>query len=175
MMRALLLLLTTLPLCGQFSGLATTDDGSVLYFSSTLQLSGTTNENAAGKIFRYDSTGVHFVAQVMKVPAAGGIMLASTNPYNLTSAYVSGSGSVTGYIGTADCTGGCYYQGLLQTTLQYPGSLVPTSLPFGCAISANARYANCITAGRETHEQYGVFDLFAGTQALPYAPTCFGS
>jgi uncharacterized protein (TIGR03437 family) len=157
----------------QFSGLAVTDDGSQLYFSSSLQLAGTTNENTYSKIFRYDGPGIHLVAQVARVGTAGGIMLPDSNPYNLTSAYVSGNGSVTGYVGTADCPDGpCYFQGFQQTTLQFPGSFTPTVLPYGCQISKNARYALCITGGRQPNfQQYSVFDLF-GNQKPIYSPSC---
>lgn len=174
MPRAFFLFLSILPLFGQFSGLATTDDGSQLYFSSVLQLSGTSNENTYAKIFRYDASGIHFVAQVDKIAIAPGPGTPSTNPYSLTSAYVSGTGSVFGYVGIADCFTGvptCYYAGLEQTTLQYEGSFSAYSLPYGCTISKNARYAACITGGRQTYEQYGVFDLF-GLQKPIYSPGC---
>jgi len=168
-----LLLIATFPLFAQFSGLAVTDDGSQLYFSSSLQLAGTTDENTYSKIFRYDGTGIHFVAQMARVATAGGIMLPDSNPYNLTAAYVSGNGSVPGYVGTADCPDGpCYYQGFQQTTLEFVGSFMPTVLPYGCQISKNARYALCITGGRQPiYQQYSAFDLF-GNQKLIYAPDC---
>jgi uncharacterized protein (TIGR03437 family) len=93
----------------------------------------------------------------------------------LTAAYVSGNGGVTGYVGTADCPDGpCYYWALQQTTLQFVGSFTPYVLPYGCQISKNARYALCITGGREPiYQQYSVFDLF-GNQKPIYAPACGG-
>jgi uncharacterized protein (TIGR03437 family) len=175
-MRASLVFLSLIPAMAQFSGLAVTDDGSQLYFSSSLQLAGTTDENTYSKIFRYDGTGIHFVAQMARVATAGGMMLPDSNPYNLTAAYVSGNGSVPGYVGTADCPDGpCYYQGLQQTTLQFVGSFTPYVLPYGCQISKNARYALCNTAGRlPVYQEYSVFDLF-GTQKPIYSPACFDS
>lgn len=170
-MRASLVFLSVIPAMAQFSGLASTDDGSQLYFSSPLQLAGTTDENNYSKIFRYDSMGIHFVAQVARVATAGGYLLATSNPYNLTSAYVSGNGSVYGYVGTADCSGGCYYQGLQQTTLQFAGSFTPYVLPYGCQVSKNARYALCLTGGRAASEYFAVFDLF-GTGKPIYYPAC---
>jgi hypothetical protein len=153
MLRALLRFVTTFPL-PQFSRLATTDDGSQLYFSLSAQLRGTTNENEYRKIFRYDSSGLHFFAQKDRIAVAGGIMTPTSNPYSLTSAYVSGNGSVVGYVGAADCPDGlCSYQGLLQTTLQFEGALFPTTLPYGCALSKNAQYAMCITGGSEPAQQ----------------------
>ncbi len=170
-MRASLIFLSVIPAVAQFSGLASTDDGSQLYFSSPLQLAGTTNENTSSKIFRYDSTGIHFVAQMAKVATAGGYLLPTSNPYNLTSAYVSGNGSVFGYVGTADCPSGpCYYQGVQQTTLQFSGSFSPYVLPYGCQVSKNARYA-CLTGGRAVSEYFAVFDLF-GTGKPIYGPAC---
>jgi uncharacterized protein (TIGR03437 family) len=176
-MRTALVFLSLIPAMAQFSGLAVTDDGSQLYFSSSLQLAGTTDENTYSKIFRYDGTGIHFVAQMARVATAGGgivpTMLPTSNPYNLTSAYVSGNGSVPGYVGTADCPAGpCNYQGLQQTTLQFAGLFTPYVLPYGCQISKNARYALCITGGREPiYQQYSVFDLF-GNQKPIYSPSC---
>jgi hypothetical protein len=172
-MRASLVFLSLIPAMAQFSGLAVTDDGSQLYFSSPLQLAGTTDENTYSKIFRYDASGIHFVAQMARVATAGGIMLPDSNAYNLTAAYVSGNGSVPGYVGTADCPDGpCYYLGLQQTTLQFVGSFTPYVLPYGCQISKNARYALCITGGREPiYQQYSVFDLF-GNQKPISSPGC---
>jgi uncharacterized protein (TIGR03437 family) len=170
-MRASLIFLSLIPAMAQFSGLATTDDGSQLYFSTPLQLAGTTDENTYSKIFRYDGTGIHLVAQVARVATAGGIDLPDSNAYNLTSAYVSGNGTVTGYVGTAD--GGTYYviQNKQQTTLQYPGSFTPYVLPYSCQISKNARYALCVTGGLHSDVDYSVFDLF-GTQTPIYSPGC---
>lgn len=171
-MRVSLIYLSLIPAMAQFSGLAATDDGSQLYFSSSLQLAGTTNENTYSKIFRYDGTAIHFVAQMARVATAGGIGLPTSNAYNLTAAYVSGNGSVPGYVSTADCPAGpCYYQGLQQTTLQFVGSFTPYVLPYGCQISKNARYALCVTGGRAANFQYSVFDLF-GNQKPIYSPSC---
>jgi uncharacterized protein (TIGR03437 family) len=163
MLRIYILFLIILPAFGQFTGLATTDDGKQFYFSTSLQLSGTTNENSYPKIFRYDNNGIRLVAQVDKVAIAPGIGTPSSNPYNLTSAYVSGNGSVFGYVGVADCNTGvptCYYAGLDQTTLQYYGGIWPLQLPWGCSLSKNAQYAMCITGGRVTYEQYSLINLF---------------
>ncbi len=163
MQRTFLFFLIILPAFGQFTGLATTDDGKQLYFSTSLQLGGTTDENQYAKIFRYDSNGIRFVAQADKVAIAPGIGTPSSNPYNLISAYVSGNGSVFGYLGVADCNTGvptCYYAGLDQTTLQYDGGIWPLQLPWGCSLSKNAQYAVCITGGRVTYEQYSLINLF---------------
>ncbi len=103
---------------GQFSGLAVTDDGSQLYFSSSLQLIGSKNEvihtrrffamltaRPGGPAFenafrRSDGGGsFHLAAQVDKV-ATGAASGALTNFYSLSNPYVSGDGSVTGYVGT---------------------------------------------------------------------------
>ncbi|MGA3186386.1 MAG: hypothetical protein ABSF22_04685 [Bryobacteraceae bacterium] len=67
MPRALLIILATFPLPAQFSGLATTNDGTQLYFSSSLQLSGTTDENPYSKIFLYNASGFHLAAQVHRI------------------------------------------------------------------------------------------------------------
>jgi uncharacterized protein (TIGR03437 family) len=173
-MTCALFLFLTFPLFAQFSGLATTDDGSQLYFSTSLQLKGTTSENLYRKIFRYDSSGLHFVAQADRVAIANGYPRL-TNPYNLVSGYISGNGSVVGYVGYADCAG---FQlcastpGMGQTTLQYSGALFPTTLPYDCAITRNARYAACATVHSVNFTQYSVYDLFASIQNPIYKPIC---
>ena len=136
MLRAIFFSLTIVPAFAQFRGLSTTNDGSQLYFSSALQLNGSIGENSYAKIFRYDSSGLHFVAQADRVAVPNGYPRLS-NPYNLSDSYISGNGSVTGYVGYADCAG---FQlcvsgpGISQTTLQYPGALFPTIIrsAWGC-------------------------------------------
>jgi hypothetical protein len=158
-MRVSLIFFSLIPAMGQFSGLAATDDGSQLYFSSSLQLAGTTNENTYSKIFRDDSTGIHFVAQMARVATARGIMLPNSNPYNLTGAYVSGSGSVSGYVGTADCPHGpCYYQGFSK-----PHCNSPDRSRHLCFLTA-ARSAR--TPGTRCASREGASRIFSNTPCL---------
>jgi uncharacterized protein (TIGR03437 family) len=139
MHRFLPALLLMAPAFGQFSGLATTNDGSKLYFSSLLQIVGSTNENSYEKIFYYDGANFHLFAQ--RSPS-------DTNFYHLEAPYVSGNGAVTGYQAISACMGidaSCDELSPTVTTLFYPGSLFPSTLGYGCTLSKNAQYALCQT------------------------------
>ena len=61
MRRILFVLLSILPLFGQFSSLATTGDGSVVYFATTLRLKAS-DQNTDSKIFVADESGVRLVS-----------------------------------------------------------------------------------------------------------------
>ena len=190
MPRALLLVLAIFlwlgqSMFGQFSGLATTDDGSQLYFSSSLQLIGSKNENPYSKIFRYDASGgsgvrdafrrsegggsFHLAAQVDKV-ANGAMTGILTNFYNLSNPYVSGDGSVTGYVGTADCVGICLPVDASQTTLQ---SAVPATLPHACQVSRNAQCALCHISDGGVYGSAWIVSLITGAQSAGSDSKCF--
>jgi uncharacterized protein (TIGR03437 family) len=174
MPRAIFLFLPIVPLFAQFRGLSTTNDGSQLYFSSSLQLAGAPQENSYGKIFRYDSAGLHFVAQVDRVAVTGAYPRLS-NPYNLVSGYISGRGSVVGHVGAADCAGFDLCPStpqMAQTTLQYPGTLFPTVLPYNCVITSNAQYAACAIVDGVDGATYSVYNLFANPETPIYTPSC---
>jgi uncharacterized protein (TIGR03437 family) len=168
MPRALLFLLTTVSLFGQFYGLSTNNDGTQLYFSAPLQLSGTTNENPYSKIFRYDSAGLHFVAQMDPITLPNGSYVL-TNAYNLVAGYISGNGNVTGYVGNAGC-GPYIAPGCSQTTLFYQG--LATTLPYSCAVSKSARYAACAIELEALAVSYAVYDIFGSVQTPAYIPLC---
>jgi hypothetical protein len=184
MPRALFLRLTILLffgpyVLGQFSGLATTDDGSQLYFSSSLQLKGTENENPYPKIFRYNGNerprvrdvGVeyfHLAAQVDKV-ANGATSGVVSNFYNLNSAYVSGDGTVTGYIGFADCAGSCFHGVISQTTVR---SSVPVTIPGLCQMSRNAQFAFCLAFDSGLFYPASIINLITGVQNGALGTSC---
>lgn len=193
MPRALLLVLTIFlwfgqSMFGQFSGLAVTDDGTQVYFSSTLQLIGTKNENPYSKIFRFDGSGrpdvrdpfhrpelggdFHLVAQVDKV-ANGATTGVLTNFYNLSQAYVSGDGKITGYVGTADCVGAagqCVGVNVSRTTLP---SAVSATLPYACQVNRNAQFALCHISGDGVFVSVRVVSLVTGAQSAPLGTHCF--
>src|SRR5712671_3952021 len=91
-----LLLATTCVCFGQPFGLATTNDGSRLYFSSTLRLRGS-DEYLTSKIFMMDSAGAHLIDDEGQPPGA---------VWNdLYSPSVTGDGSFLVYNAEYSCLG----------------------------------------------------------------------
>src|SRR5579863_6639464 len=100
-MRTVVLLLfagNSLPVFGQFTGLATTTDGSKLYFSSSLRLRGSNQEDAP-KIFSYDA-GFKLVREV---DLDNSIPENESNYYKLIEPQVSGDGKVVAFTSGQDC------------------------------------------------------------------------
>lgn len=86
----------------QFSNLATTRDGTVLYFSSPLSLRGD-DEFAYQKIFSIDPAGIHLVEQFERGPSVGAY---AANFYNAIEPDVSGDGSIRSFVAQRTCNGG---------------------------------------------------------------------
>jgi len=148
-MRTVLFLSFAIPAMAQFSSLATTTDGSQLYFSSTLQLTGSTDTSSNGKIFRYDGTHFYLYATLAKVVSTAPPPLfgptVSSNYYNLGTPSISGNGATTGYVGSADCAN-CFYpyrELAAQTTFEFAGALGELVLPGACNVNTSGRYALC--------------------------------
>ncbi len=181
-MRALLILIS-LPLAAQFSNLTTTNDGSRLYFSSTLQLTGSTDPTSNRKIFVYDGTSIRLFASIAKVsyalpPPASTQSAIVSNYYDLRSPLLSGNGTETGYVGYADCVGPCTYNRVLgaQTTFQFAGAIGSLTLPYACNVSASGRYALCQTGLVPGYPLPAVLiDLATMQQSVPIATGCAGS
>jgi len=118
----------------QITGMATTDDGSVLYFSTPFRLTGT-SEPGTSKIYAYDASG--FRLYVDQFP----------NPYNTTIGHpwVSGDASVVAYTGTYSLTNICGF--MEECTMVYTqtaverGAAPPAVLNEAAVIGANGRYA----------------------------------
>src|ERR1035438_7961102 len=89
MRTIVLLIFAGLPILAQFSGLATTTDGSQLYFSSTLRLRGST-ESDAPKIFRHGAS-FSLVREVLRDDSVPDQL---SNYYMLIEPQVSGDGKV---------------------------------------------------------------------------------
>jgi hypothetical protein len=87
-------------LLGQFHNLATTDDGSLLIFSSALPMQGTT-QFSWDKLFSIDSAGLKLYQQREQEPPAPGSML--SNYYLMRSAELSGDGGVSALITQRVC------------------------------------------------------------------------
>ncbi|HWC00359.1 MAG TPA: hypothetical protein VG672_26810, partial [Bryobacteraceae bacterium] len=138
-MRALVLAwLAAGSLLAQFQDLATPDDGSVLYFSSSLRLSGSTQFLFA-KLFRMDATGIHLYAQ--QAPGAS-LGRTTENFYLLTAPDVSADGTVLAYTASRPCSGG---SGCIPVE-QHQGHIVGAGQTERVAagyvrISRNGRYA----------------------------------
>jgi len=103
MKRVLLLtLLLAAGAAAQFHGLSTTEDGSVLYFSSAARQRGS-QQYAWDKLFAVDGSGVRLVAQREQGEVYGWTV---TNFYALQSPEVSADGSVLAFTGWRHCGGG---------------------------------------------------------------------
>src|SRR5262249_37537200 len=116
----------------QITGIATTNDGSVLYFATPFNLAGSPGSPST-KIYTYDSSGVRLYADQFP-DAKSGI---SSKPW------VSGDGSVVAYGGVfyLDQCGikPCHIATYL--TAVQTGSAEPVILNGSAIISANARFA----------------------------------
>jgi uncharacterized protein (TIGR03437 family) len=123
----------------QFQDLATSDDGSILYFSSAQRLDRAT-QNLYLKLFRMDATGIHLHAQQAPGEDLG---RTTSNFYELAGADVSADGTVLAYTASRPCYGGsgCIpverFQGHI-TGLPGQSGLIFTGR---VRISRNARYA----------------------------------
>ena len=90
-----------LPLCvaAQIRDLATTNDGSVLYFSTVYRQKGT-DQPGYPKIFRYSEKGLELFREFPLIRQGH-----DTNFNQAVRPCVSGDGSVVAYTRTRDCTG----------------------------------------------------------------------
>ena len=171
---ALLLFLTPILLFGQSmpaDTFATTDDGSQLYFISSLVLRGSTGESTTPKLFKYANRTFSLVAQVPYSNPGGNVSY-----WDFLEPRVSGDGTVSGYVATQGCGNSCNLslgQGY-QTTLQFPGSATPLTLPYYCQISRNAQYALCVTAELAL-QQVAIVNLTTLQMSAPQSTACNGN
>ena len=84
----------------QFSNLATSRDGKILYFSSPLSLRGAP-EQPYQKVFRIDSAGIHPVVQIDRTGPIGAPNL--SNFYLAIEPDLSADGSVFSYVASRTC------------------------------------------------------------------------
>ncbi len=181
-MRAALIFLTAIPALAQFSGLATTKDGSQLYFSSPMQLTGSTDTSSNAKIFRYDGTNFFLYAQLARVASTGPPPVAgptiSSNYYTLGNPFVSGDGATTGFVGYADCAE-CSYDRVLpaQTTFEFTGAAGELVLPRECGVNTSGRFALCqVETGSPFNPAPGVLIDLASLQTIAFLQTyCWGN
>ncbi|MBZ5728336.1 MAG: hypothetical protein LAP87_25555 [Acidobacteriia bacterium] len=158
-MRAVVLsLIFLLPASGQFTGLATTDDGSRLWFASVLRLRGT-DELPSSKIFRFSGSSFQLFAQsqgVSSVPPPAGNSPAAPG---LAFPSVSGDGNIVSYAGEG------------HTTVLFSDGRPAIIVPDLGQLSRNGRFALSLSKGGFFSDT-GVFrvDLVTGAiTSLPFA------
>ena len=127
----------------QITGMATTDDGSVLYFATALNLLGSRHP-ATARIYVCDAGGLRVYAD--RFPGAAPPNTVLSNPW------VSGDGSVVAYRGTYTAGSGTQTLTAIQR-----GSGAPMVLNSAAVLSANGQYALIpgpalldLTSGAET-------------------------
>lgn len=124
--QIVLICLAAVPLISQIRDLATTDDGGVLYFSTTLRLKGS-SQFQNEKIFRYADGVFELVAQVEPVVTLSD---GSTFKFNYRLPTVSGDGRVLAYDGTASCFGGALCFGAFTARGFITGATLPSPMTF---------------------------------------------
>ena len=130
----------------QYSGLATTEDGAQLYFSSPLVLSGT-EEHSYPKIFRY--TGAFELYR--QVQPQGIPPFDRANAFQLTDPEVTADSTAVAYTANAVCNGGSSCFSFVRQEANLDGANVEgTLLQDGTIrLSANGKYAlviRCLAA-----------------------------
>ncbi len=136
MFKFLVPLLSAISLLAQTAHLATTDDGSVLYFASTLRQPGA-GQSMATKLFRIDSSGAHLIDDEGNVGVGAGY-------WNLSNPSVSGDGSRLVYTARVPCgcSTVCVHDELStpRTPPGAPGLFIQTDMG-GVVMSRNGRFA----------------------------------
>ncbi|MBN9659427.1 MAG: hypothetical protein J0H49_14680 [Acidobacteria bacterium] len=120
----------------QFASLSTTNDGSVLYFTTPLVRTGT-DQPAHGKTFRIGANGLEMVEIRTVTPTAEGSRI--TNYYDIERVTVSGDGSVVATAARRDCNAmGCEHISNKETSAFGGGINVDFTGP--ATMSSNGRY-----------------------------------
>lgn len=127
----------------QFYDLATTDDGSIVYFATGHRRVGT-EDPFQGRIWAVDATGLRLVAARERrvVTPTGGFVTTFTNFYDLADVSVSGDGATLSFSGRRDCTLSSRCGGsevLLSATVRAPSEIV--QLDGEVQLSHNGQFA----------------------------------
>lgn len=172
MQRLLLLLIViAVPVAAQIAGLATTDDGGVLYFASPLRLRGT-EQFPHEKIFRLQDEEFELFAQVEREQITDTL----SNFFRLHTTDVSGDGRVISYAGRRECVGGssCVKITFDLSTIESPDLDEPLVLPGLVQLSVNGRYA--LQAGANGPDIVrNRIDLTTGEEVAFTEPIALGS
>jgi uncharacterized protein (TIGR03437 family) len=126
-------------LCAQIRDLATTADGSQLYFSTPYRLTGSAEPGYA-KLLRY--AGGHFdLFRSIDREDLYGAPYHDTNFYLAERPQVSADGSVVGYTASRNCQGGSHCVGYTLHTAHLAGSPDTTPGAGWFTLSPDGRYA----------------------------------
>jgi hypothetical protein len=168
-------LIATLPLCGQFSDLAPTDDGYQVYFATTLRLKTESSLRlpSTAAIYRISGTDVQRFTDPPQFIAA------PTRPYH-SNPNVSGGGEVMSYTTFVPCRGsGCLSQPTTTTSTVFESGVSRRLLNGLVQISRDGRYvvnAGVWSSPLATSDFRQITDLRTNSaapisprQALPYA------
>ena len=165
-MRIIALMVLAAPLCpGQYKDLATTTDGSRLYFSSALRQRNT-DQFLHAKIFLLDRAGLHLTAQVERVGTG------FTNPYRLDSPDVSGDAAVLAYTATRDCSGGssCFLGEQSFSTITFAATGERRDAGGHIRLSRNGRFAVAYNSANSMIYDVIRQDLVTGARSSLYPP-----
>jgi len=157
----LFLILFTATLQAQFSGFASTADGSALYLATNYAQKDT-GQPAWGKIFTIDSQGLRPLAIRERENTEPGY----TNYYWLSAPSVSSDGKVVAYSGNRDCGLGraCVGAQFSKTTITGPPGTADFTVNGLAYVSRDARLAHVYAAGSLDNSSVGVWDIQTRTQ-----------
>ena len=161
---------------GQYVNLRTTDDGSILYFSSSLAMRGTSQFHHP-KLFAIDSGGLRLEAQRELQGPAVDDFYGLTNYYRLDNTEVSGDGLVRAVVSARVCAyagSGCLLTPpKIQTEITgIPGKATVT-LTGQARLSRNGRYAMVCCDGSMA-SQARLVDLYTGEEVVLERDSHFG-
>ena len=158
-LMAALPLFVLAPVRAQFSGLSTTDGGSLVYFASPLRQRGT-DQFLWSKIFRIDANGAALAAQVARSSP-----LPPTNAYVLDQPQVTGDGRLLLYRGKLDCIAGssCFLSEQHSTTLLDTTTSQVSYAGPNARISRNGRYLASYNSGNVFGPQFTLIDRSSNT------------
>ncbi|MGJ5815008.1 IPT/TIG domain-containing protein [Paludibaculum fermentans] len=157
-----LFILAILPasnLFAQFASLSTTNDGSVLYFTTPLVRTGT-DQPAHGKTFRIGANGLEVVEIRTVTPTAEGSRI--TNYYDIERVTVSGDGSVVATAARRDCNAmGC--SRIPNQMTNAVGSGPAVEFTGAATMSTNGRYlVNYVTPAPDRADPLVQLDMTTG-------------
>ena len=163
---AVLLIYGPSVLNGQFGDLATTDDGSTLYFASAVRPTGS-SLSLHSKIYRWTTrSGVLVFAEEASERFDGCVQQFF---YELHAPQVSADGGITAYTGTRPSSSGkfCPPEEPNEAVISLADNH-SLKLPGAVALSRNGRYAITVPMDAQTDEYHLVTDLTTGQTSVVY-------
>jgi len=157
------------PLFGQFNELATTADGSVVFFSTWYRRSGS-GEPFQGRIFTSGPSGTRLYAERPRVIIPGSPLV--TNYYWLSAPEVSSDGRIVGFTARRDCLSGrqCIGVETTETTITGIPGVSELTVRGRVRFSASGRYALRYPTVAIGGDPGGLLDLRTGQSAGGIAP-----